>query len=70
MRIFLKKLSRQEIQRVKRAADFVGMPWRAICMASCIARQFYRRVETEMRAQAFKVLAKNPLLALVRRKLR
>ena len=57
MRLFSRELSMQELRRVKHAADYLGIPWRAVCKRPWVARQFYRRVETEMRAQAFKVLA-------------
>ncbi len=57
MQLFFRKLSWQEMRRVKRAADYLGMPWRAICKRPSVARLFYRRVETEKRAQALKVLA-------------
>ena len=57
MQLFFRNLSWQELRRVKRAAEYLGMPWRAICARPPVARLFYRRVETEMRAQALKTLA-------------
>ena len=57
MQFFFRELSWGEMRRVKRAADYLDMPWRAICRRPTIARLFYTRVETEMRAQAFKILA-------------
>ncbi len=57
MGILSKKLSQHEIQRVRHAAEYLGMPWRAISVRPRTARLFYRRVETEMRAQAFKTIA-------------
>ncbi len=57
MQLFFRELSWQEMRRVKRAADYLDMPWRTICTRPCVARLFYRRVETEIRAQAFKMLA-------------
>lgn len=43
------RLTKKEIQRVKRAARFAGIPWQPICSRPETARSFYRRVEAEMR---------------------
>lgn len=41
-------LKKSEKQRVKRAAEFAGLPWRPICTRPATARAFVRRVEAEM----------------------
>ena len=42
-------LTEKEVDRVKAAARYVGFPWRPIVTRPEVARQFYRRVEAEMR---------------------
>ena len=43
------KLTNNEIERIKRAAEYAGFPWRPICERPKTARRFMRRVEAEMR---------------------
>ena len=45
-------LSKAETRRVQRAAEHMGLPWQAICTRPGAARQFYKRVEAEIRSQA------------------
>ena len=47
-----RRLSDDEIRRVRRAADYTGLPWQAICTRLGAARRFYKRVEAEIRSQA------------------
>ena len=47
MGIFSNELSQQDIERVRRAADYAGLPWRAISRRPQAARQFSKRVEAE-----------------------
>ena len=47
--MFTAKLTNNEIQRIKRAADHAGFPWQPICERPKVARRFMRRVEAEMR---------------------
>ena len=42
-------LSSKEVARVQRAAEMEGLPWRPICTRPKTARQFYKRVDAEMR---------------------
>jgi hypothetical protein len=46
--MFYARLSNQELKRVKRAADAMGFPWRAIAERPRTAREFVKRVEAEL----------------------
>lgn len=47
-----RRLSGEETRRVRRAAEYTGLPWQAICTRPTTARRFYKRVEAEIRLQA------------------
>lgn len=47
-----RRLSDEETRRVRRAAEYAGLPWQAICTRPGTARRFYKRVEAEIRSQA------------------
>ncbi|MDJ0939888.1 MAG: hypothetical protein QNJ00_08985 [Woeseiaceae bacterium] len=42
------KLTYNEIERIKRAAEYAGFPWEPICKRPRTARRFMHRVEAEM----------------------
>ena len=42
------KLTNDEIERIRRAADYLGFPWRPICERPKTARRFLCRVEAEI----------------------
>ena len=42
------KLTNNEIERIRRAADYLDFPWRPICERPKTARRFLYRVEAEI----------------------
>ena len=42
------KLTNNEIERIRRAAEYVRFPWRPICERPKTARRFLCRVEAEI----------------------